>query len=261
MKTLTKYKITRIIIFSLLLLIYSKTAFAQGGFDFYFFGQNIKSFQDSNWMKVAVGAFASICVHELGHAIYLESRGKSWNFNASISSGFSVHTDENLADPERSNFGRAGFALQSLVGTGLTLFEETRNLDFTKGWVAMNAVQVFSYQGRRNDDDDDFALIEEGGGDGDLEFAAFSFLSINNLMRLENDLLILDTKSEATLDFNLSNKFLGSEFETKEEFGSYPDSRLPLNITSSLESPQLDPQKAAVENSSWINPPKLADFN
>ena len=261
MKTLTKHKITRIIIFSLLLLIYSKVAYAQGGFDFYFFGQNIKSFQDSNWMKVAVGAFASICVHELGHAIYLESRGKSWNFNASISSGFSVHTDENLTDLERSNFGRAGFALQSLVGTGLTLFEETRNLDFTKGWVAMNAVQVFSYQGRRNDNDDDFALIEQGDGDGDLEFAAFSFLSINNLMRLENDLLMAGKKSAATPDFNLSNIFAGSEFDTKEEFTSYPDSRLSLNINSTLELPHLDPPKAAMENSSWISTPKFADFN
>jgi hypothetical protein len=261
MKILIKHKITRIIIFPVLFIFYSNMAFAQSGFDFYFFGQNIKSFQNSNWKKVVAGAFASICTHEFGHAIYLESRGKSWDLNASISSGFSIHTNENLTDPERSNFGRAGFALQSLVGTGLTLFEETRHLDFTKGWVAMNAVQVFSYQGRRNNNDDDFALIEQGGGDSDLEFAAFSFLSMNNLLRLDNDFLTSLTKAEAAPDFDLSYKFSESEFDTKDGFISYPVNRLSLNITSTLELPRLDPPKATMENSSWINTPKSTDLN
>jgi len=57
---------------------------------------------------------------------------------------------EVLTGSEMRNFGRAGFALQSLVGTGLTLFRQTRDWDFTKGWVAMNAVQVISYQSRRH---------------------------------------------------------------------------------------------------------------
>jgi hypothetical protein len=261
MKILTKHKIIKIIILSALFIFCSKMAFAQSGFEFYFFGLNIKSFQNSNWLKVTTGAVASVCLHELGHALYLESIGKTWNFKASISSGFSVQTDENLADTEWSNFGRAGFALQSLVGTGLTLFEETRYLDFTKGWVGMNAVQVFSYQGRRNNNDNDFGLIEQGGGDSDLEFATFSFLSIHNLIRLENDLLTLVTKAEATPDFNLSCNFSESEFDSKDVFVSYADSRLSLNITSALELPHFDPQKATMENSSWSNNPKFADLN
>jgi hypothetical protein len=175
---------------SLILILFSEPAFAEGGFSFYFFGQNIKSFQDSNWMEVAVGAFASVCIHELSHALYLDSRGKAWHLDASVSSGFAIRADENMTDPEMRNFGGAGFAIQSLVGTGLTVFRQTRDLGFSKGWVAMNAVQVVSYQSRRHGSGDDFALIDQGGSDRKLEFAAFSLLSVNNLKAKMNLLYI-----------------------------------------------------------------------
>jgi hypothetical protein len=260
MKRITALQVTRTFIVPLLLILFSEPAFAQGGFSFYFFGQNIKSFQNSNWMEVAVGAFASICIHELGHALYLESRGKAWHLDASVSSGFAIRTDESLTDAEMRNFGRAGFALQSLVGTGLTLFRQTRDLDFTTGWVAMNAVQVISYQSRRHGNDDDFALIDQGGGDGDLEFAAFSLLSVNNLMRLGNDPMIFASKSGAAPDFNFSGRFDESEFDGENEFALYPDSRFSMNDTSAFQLPPPDPPNA-MENSSWINSPKLADAN
>jgi len=203
MKRPAPHKVTGSFILVLLLLFCAEPALAQSGFSFYFFGQNIKSFQDGNWMEAAAGAFASICIHELGHALYLESRGKSWHLNATISSGFAIRTDEILTDSEMRNFGRAGFALQSLIGTGLTLFQQTRDLDFTKGWVTMNAVQVVSYQSRRHGNDDDFALIERGGGKSDLEFAAFSVLSVNNWIQLKKASMILASKSDAAPDFNL----------------------------------------------------------
>ena len=262
MRTILEHKITKISIFlSVLFIFNANMAFAQGGFEFYFFGQNISSFQNGNWLKATAGAVASLCIHEVGHALYLESIGKSWNLNASITSGFSIRTDENMTDTERGNFGRAGFALQSLVGTGLTLFEKTRNWDFTKGWVAMSTTQVFTYQGRRNDNDDDFAMIEKGGGKSDLEYAAFSFLSFNNWMRLENDSLPLATKAETAPDFNPSDNFYESEGDSKDEFVSYRHSPISLNINSPLQLPHLDPQKAMMQSSSWGNSPKLTDLN
>jgi hypothetical protein len=262
MKSFIKHKSTRIIIFlSVLFFCCSDTASAQSGFEIYFFGQKISSIQNDNWLKVTVGAVASLCIHELGHVLYLESIGKSWNLNASISSGFSIQTDENLTDAEWANFGRAGFALQSLVGTTLTLFEKTRHWDLTKGWVAMNTVQIFSYQGRHNQNDGDFALIERGGGARDLEFTAFSLLSINSLLRLENDVFPLMPKPKAAPDFNLSYNFSEFEGDSKDELVTYTDSRLSLHITSALELPSFDPQKSTIENSSWNINPKFADLN
>jgi hypothetical protein len=134
-------------------------------------------------------------------------------------------------------------------------------LDFTKGWVAMNAVQILSYQSRRNGNDDDFALIEQGGGDSKLEFAAFSLLSVNNLMRLENDGLSFASHSKVEMDLNLSGKFAGSEPDVKDEIALCPDSRLSLNSAPELKLQSLVPPKAAIENSSWINTPILAGSN
>ena len=58
-------KIKKIIVCCTLIIASSTPAFAGSGFDFYFFGQNMKAFQNSNWMQVAAGAVASVCVHEL----------------------------------------------------------------------------------------------------------------------------------------------------------------------------------------------------
>jgi hypothetical protein len=241
MKTHTKCRIISISVLAALLIFYANMAFAQSGFEIYIFGQNIKSFQNSNWLKVAAGAFASVCIHELGHALYLECMGKSWNFKASASSGFSVYTDENLTKGQLSNYGRAGFALQTFIGTGLTLFKATRHSDFTKGWVGMNAVQIVSYQGRRHKIDDDFELIERGGGNSGLEFGALSFLSINNFMRLENGFSTLLTKAEPAPDFelsyDLSDDLSESEGDGQDEFASTTGRPPAWNIPSGADLP------------------------
>jgi len=240
MKTLLRHKSTRsVILLAVLFPFCSDTAFARSGFEFYFWGQNIKSFQDSDWLNATARAVVSLCIQELGHALYLEAIGKSWNLDASVSSGFSIQPDENLSDAEWSNFGRAGFAFQSLVGTGLTVFEKTRHWDFTKDWVAMNTVRNFSYQGRHHENDGVWARIESGGGAGDLKLAAFSILSANNLMRLENDLSPPLTQPEAAADFHLSDDFLGSDADGNAVLVAYPDSRLSLQHTSALELPPL----------------------
>jgi hypothetical protein len=262
-KIFHKHQIVRIIIFIFIQFSpLANQAFAQSGFEFYFFGLNMKSFQNSNWLKVAAGAAASVCIHELGHALYLESIGKSYNFSASVSSGFSVQTGENLADAEWRDFGRAGFSLQTLVGTGLTLFEKTRHSDFTKGWVGINALQVFSYRGRHNENDGDFALIERGGGNRNMELAAFSLLSIHNLVRIENDIFPLMKKAWAVLvpSSNFSNNFSELRDDGQGEFISITGSPLTLRFNSAYELPPYDPQKEAEENGSWRNNPKLANL-
>ena len=106
---------------------------AQSDYEFYFFGINLKSFQESNWLEVTAGAVASVLVHELGHALYLQSQGKDWDLQSSSSSGLAIHTSDTLSENQYRNFGRAGFPLQTFIGAVLTTFDKTRHSDFTKG--------------------------------------------------------------------------------------------------------------------------------
>ena len=158
---------------------------AQSDYEFYFFGINLKSFQNSNWLEVTAGAVVSVLVHELGHALYLQSQGKDWDLQSSSSSGLAIHTSDSLSENQYRNFGRAGFALQTFIGTVLTTFENTRHSDFTKGWVGMNAFQVCSYDGRNHDIGNDFEMIERGGGNGDFELGVFYLIGSYNLLKMD----------------------------------------------------------------------------
>ncbi len=160
------------------------SANAQSDYEFYFFGINLKTFQESNWIKVTAGAVASVLVNELGHALYLQSQGKGWDLQSS-SSGLAIHTSDSLSKNQYRNFGRAGFALQTFIGAVLTTFEKTRYSDFTKGWVGMNAFEVCSYSGRNHDIGSDFEMIEKGGGNDDFELGAFYLISSYNLLKID----------------------------------------------------------------------------
>ncbi len=160
-------------------------ATAQSGYEFYFFGINLKSFQDSHWLKVTTGAVASVLVHELGHALYLQSQGKNWKLRSSSSHGLAIHTPDPLTENQYRNFGRAGFVLQTFIGTMLTTFENTKYADFTKGWAGMNAFQASSYKGRNHDIGGDFEMIDNGGGKGDLELGVFYLMSSYNLLKMD----------------------------------------------------------------------------
>ena len=161
------------------------SANAQSDYEFYFFGINLKSFQESKWLKVTAGAVASVLVHELGHALYLQSQGKDWDLQSSSSSGLAIHTSDPLSNNQYRNFGRAGFALQTFIGAALTTFEKTRYSDFTKGWVGINAFQVCSYKGRNHDIGDDFEMIDRGGGNGDFELGVFYLMSSYHLLKMD----------------------------------------------------------------------------
>lgn len=153
---------------------------AQSNYEFYLFGVNLRTLKGGNWPVVIVGAIASIVTHELGHALYLESQGKDWELLSS-SSALSVYTDNALTDRQYREFGRAGFALQTGIGLILTAFDKTKYLDFTKGWVFMNTIQLHTYGLRGHDIGDDFSLIKRGNGNGALEYSLCSLINQNNL--------------------------------------------------------------------------------
>ncbi len=171
-----------------LILSYPVVVSAGGGFEYYVFGVNIRTFENSNWLKVAAGAAASILTHELGHAVYLQLADKEWELSGS-SSGLAIVTPDDLSATESRRFGMAGFALQAAIGTLLTSFEKTRNSDYTKGWVGANTVQLFSYASRAHVDGDDFEMIERGGGDAEQIHGVFTMISAYNFKRLQSGFL------------------------------------------------------------------------
>lgn len=167
-----------------LIFILPNVTIAGSGFEFYLFGVKVESFRNYNWFKVTAGAVSSVLAHELGHALYLERSGKDWELRTS-SSGLAIYTHDDLSDNNCKNLGRAGFALQTAIGTLLTSFEKTRKSDFTKGWVGINTVQLYTYNFRSHNDGDDFNMIERGGGNPVLEQNVFTVLSLYNISRLK----------------------------------------------------------------------------
>lgn len=210
---------------------------AQSNYEINIFGINMKTFKNSNWIEVAAGAISSVLVHEMGHALYLTSQGKEWEFSAAYS-GLAVETNDNLTDSQYRNFGRSGFALQSLVGAFLTFFDSTRNADFTKGWVSMNTFQISTYSLRSHHAGSDFDLIEKGNGDKELEFSAFAFISEYNK---------LNAFRPATLPIGVKPK-------TKESVGSWSFSDIDSAMLQdqrdlfSLTMPNIDLQQMYSSN-------------
>ena len=92
-------------------------AYAQSDFEYYLFGVKLGSLQETNWFEIAAGLTASVLTHELGHVLYLELAGKSWDARYSFPSEVAIHTDDSLTGGEAVNFGRAGFVLQTALGT------------------------------------------------------------------------------------------------------------------------------------------------
>jgi hypothetical protein len=186
MKNKSTFQKPLILVFALVaFLALPEVSWAESGYEFYFLGINVKTFEGSNWTKMLAGAVTSVLVHELGHALYLESLGKNWTLQAS-STGLAIGTTDYLSDRESENFGRAGFVLQSCIGTLLASFDATKRSDFTKGWLCITAAEAWSYGIRPHDIGDDLALIERGNGNAELEMASYSLLSSYNLYRVSS---------------------------------------------------------------------------
>lgn len=177
-------KIVAIFIFIISIFSYHGSTMAGSAFDVYFLGMKVDSLRDYNWLQLTAGAVSSVLAHELGHALYLERSGKDWELRTS-SSGLAIYTHDDLSDGNCKNLGRAGFALQTAIGALLTSFEKTRKSDFTKGWVGINSVQLYTYNFRSHNDGDDFNMIERGGGNPVFDQNIFAMLSIYNISRLK----------------------------------------------------------------------------
>lgn len=150
---------------------------AEGDYEIYFFGINLKSFHNCDWLHIAAGAAASLLVHELGHALYLEAQEHKWDFELSTASGMAITFSDSLSRRQSRDFGRAGFALQTGIGLLLASMPASRGSDFTKGWVGVNTIQLYTYDVREHEHGNDFSMIDKGGGNPDLEMGLMAVVS------------------------------------------------------------------------------------
>ncbi len=165
------------ILIILIILLFSANVFA-GDYQFYFFGINSKFIQEAKWQQIVIGASASVLTHFAGHIAYGKIIGADVD-----TQGFWKDTIHNGSPSEVINFSRSGFIAQSAIGLLLTSFEKSRNWDFTRGYVAMSAVEIWSYP-IRNQYGGDIENINKYGGDGSLEWTGYSALALHNMLRI-----------------------------------------------------------------------------
>lgn len=148
-------------------------------YQFYFFGINAKYLKKAKWEQVALGAASAILVHVGGHYIYGKADGVDFTMNGFWKEDVSNTTPSH----KQANFSRSGFVAQSIVGLALTYFDVSRSWDFTRGYVAMSAIETLSYPIRIRNEGDISGMNKNGNGD--LEWAGYSLISIHNLLRVD----------------------------------------------------------------------------
>ena len=123
----------------------------------YFFGVDMEWVKDADLEDVgvmALGMATSFASHEIAHE---------------------------LTENGTSTEGHAGFFVQSLLATALTSFEGTRYSYFTRGVVAMNNIQIWSYPVRRGWSGGDIGLMD----DGSKWWAVYSGVAVHNTLRMQ----------------------------------------------------------------------------
>lgn len=170
----------KLIVALMLLLMMSAPAIA-GDYKFYFFGVDHEMLKSRNWPVIAVGAATAVATHFAGHVIYAKAKDMDVSYE-----GFwreTINHPQMQPKSDIRNFARAGFVLQAVVATILTSFEASRRWDFTRGYVIGSALETWTYDFRK-DDTGDLRAIDWAGGNGNLEWGAYSLIAIHNVLRV-----------------------------------------------------------------------------
>lgn len=158
-----------------------------GGTKFYFLGVDADLFKEAkgkDWVKAGAGIVASAGTHVLGHYVAGEVFNVDFEFQDYYTKEHITNYDE-CSETDLQWFARGGFVLQHAVGTALTSFEATRYSWFTKGYVASAAVGTWTYPlYHYGSDYHDFRLLDDAGGNGDLEYGIYSAIGLHNLLRV-----------------------------------------------------------------------------
>lgn len=167
----------KIIIVLLLLLCQAVSASAC---EAKFLGRTVSEIHNTNILLLTGGFLASLVAHESGHLLAMQLYNSTADWNGVTS--FHVNRSDET-DGEMRNIARAGFVSQLLVGTLLNSLSSTKDSDFTLGYRLWTAGEVLSYPIRRSTSGD-LAMLEEYGGNGKSEYAAYAAWATGNLFSI-----------------------------------------------------------------------------
>lgn len=131
-------------------------------------GVDLDIIKQKDWSMMILGATSSMASHTLGHMAYLDLIDHDY-----------LKDPEGLTPGEYRRYGRAGFALQSIIGLALTGFKATQDSSFTKGWVIGTDLKLALYH-QWHKDWGDFSTIEDSGGNMARDYNAFGVVAVYN---------------------------------------------------------------------------------
>lgn len=136
-------------------------------------GDDLRKASGRDLATMGLGVAATYAVHTAGHVIAAEVMGKDWHYD-----GLSEIVDGELSRSEAQWFARAGFVSQLSVG----YFAKAMDSDgpFWKGYNAGTAFEISTYpimNRAANNNGDDIKMLDDNGGSGDVEWAAYTALS------------------------------------------------------------------------------------
>lgn len=169
-----------LVILSLLLLC------GCGGTKFYFFGVDadiVKEADGKDWLSVGAGVVTSVGTHVAGHWLAAEIFDVEFEFRDMYTKEHVTNWNE-ASENDLRWFARSGFVAQHAVGLALTSFETTRYSYFTKGFVATSAIETWTYPVVNGGDYSDLKMLDDNGGNSDLEYGIYSAVALHNLLRV-----------------------------------------------------------------------------
>ena len=149
--------------------------------EFYVFGIDLKELdriENRDYGGMILGAGASLATHILGHHLAAHA------FDVDIrqdSLSERIDYSGNPSDSDVRWMARGGFVLQLTVNT--ILAEAMPDSYFTRGFTMLTSGELLTY-GLRHRRDGDFNLLDDSGGEGDLEYFLYGLWGVYNFCRI-----------------------------------------------------------------------------
>jgi hypothetical protein len=160
-----------LIILIVLMIVPAVNAGQKSDWEISIFGINPKDFEGRKPLPIIVGVLTSYGVHELGHYMMANIVGMNpslrWDKGPVVWAGGAEY--DNASDREKLWFHSGGFLAQIIVGSMLTIAEDTRHSDFAFGFNSSTMViaSVYTITGGKNYETSDIQNINKyGNGNG-----------------------------------------------------------------------------------------------